>query len=479
MGIKPWLIAACLLVSSPAYAWLPHGAVAPPVVASASATTIAAKLPGGGAISSFACGTVFGTYNIPAVGGGGSSSATAGNAVVAGLTPSTTYYCQAVGGSTYSFQLATSALPVSTPITSLTIGSASEPVPNQISGDTFYNCISNDNVTYTTADDNLGWAGAGTNSALAIGKFTSESPWTGANVNPMPAYGGSGGSFGTDNRSPKLSGLYCLNGNLYGAVGRQQNSTGTGSPTFGVYPQSAGNIIKSTDHGATWANFQAPTVFNANGSIASPPTALMFPSATDFPSLTFAMFGPDDGTLGYRIDNADGYVYVLTASQNWDNGDNVFLARVPRALFANLNVSDYQYYVSGDGTLNAAWSSSIGSAAAIFNNPGKVGYTSISYIPSLNRYLMWEWYYPTATTTSSTVWETYEGPHPWGPWTKIDTTNWITQGFYNAVPLQRTLAGVTANGTPLTVAFSGDYKTCCSAGGFYHFFTANVVVNTH
>lgn len=450
----------------------------PALIVSPSATSLAVKSGSGASVSSVACGTTFGTYNIPALAGGGNFTATGGYAVITGLLPSTTYYVQAtVSGVTQTATTTTTALAASTPIISLTIGSATQPVNNQITADTFYSAVSNDGVQYITSDDtSAGWAGSGSRSALALGKFTSESPYTGADVNVMTSYGLNGAHNGTDGYSPKTSGLYALDGNLFMAIGRQNNAAVTSSPLFGIYPQTAGNIILSKDHGATWANFQAPTVFNANGNMATPPTAFWFPLTTQFSTLTFAMYGPDDGTLGYRVDNADGYVYIATAGQSWDNGDNVYLARVPRALMVNLNYGDLTFYTGGDGTLDANWSSNVASATAILSSAGKLGYTSISYIPSLNRYLQWQWHYGNATVTSSTVWETYEGPHPWGPWTKIDTTSWSPQGFYNPVPLQRTLAGVTANGTPLTLAFSGDYL---NPGPYYHFFTADVVVNTH
>lgn len=91
---------------------------------------------------------------------------------------------------------------------------------------------------------------------------------------------------------------------------------------------------------------------------------------------------------------------------------------------------------------------------------------------------MWQWYFPTATDVTISVWKVWESPSPCGPWTLINTTNWNGRGYYNPVPLHRSLAGVTANGTPLTLLFSGNYTTS-GPSGFYHLYTTTVVVNTH
>jgi hypothetical protein len=45
------------------------------------------------------------------------------------------------------------------------------------------------------------------------------------------------------------------------------------------------------------------------------------------------------------------------------------------------------------------------------------------------------WYYPDGArhgvgVSRRTVWNFYESPHPWGPWTRIGSHTWSPQGFY-------------------------------------------------
>lgn len=481
MMLRSLIAILCLLTSTPCYAV--RGAGAPPVLVSTSASTASLTWTSGSAgPTTSACGTTVGTYPEAAVDNGTQTSVTAHASMVAGLLPSTTYWCQAQDGTnTYIVRAITLPAPVTTPINSLTISAASEPVPDQISADTFHNCISNDNVTYVTSDDTLGWGNA-TSSNMMFGKFTTETPLTGTNVNTMAAFGTQATDNGDDNRSPKLAGIYCLGGNLYGSVGRQTAPGGTGSPSFGIYNQTSGSVVKSTDHGVSWSDFKAPTTYSTSGSVPSPASSLMFPTTTALASAAFVEYGPDDGTLGYRVDNADAFVYTIATDTNWDNGNNLYEARVPRAWMPSLSGSKYQYYTGGDCSLDSSWSSSYSAAVPILSATGQISFPSMQYIPSTGRYLLFEWHYPDATITNTSVWVVYEAPHQCGPFTQIPingtaTKTWNPQGFYNPSTLMRSALTATRGGSPITLMFSGDYTVFNTPSGYYHFNTATAVIN--
>ena len=346
------LIVALAFILTPGNsgAYFHPGAPLPPVVASPSATTVQVSWTTGAAgTTTVSVGTTLGSYTIPAVANGTQTGATNHTAIVAGLVPSTLYFGKASsGGVDILFQATTTALLASTPIISLTIGGTpTEPVPDQTEADTFYNCVSNDNVTYIASDDTaFGWGGD-PSSNFNFGKFTSESPLTGAHVNAMTNFGGAFTHNGTDNSSAKQAGMFCLDGKIYLGLNRINNAAIFSSPLFGIYPEDAGNIMMSADHGETWANWQDHTTVVANGAVATPPAANMFPTTLILPSPTFVMYGPDTGTINPRVDNQDAYVYIASPSPNWDNGDNMYLARVPRSLMPNLNPADYQYYIGG------------------------------------------------------------------------------------------------------------------------------------
>lgn len=447
------------------------------VIASPSSSTIVATwTTSAESSSSMACGTSPGNYAKSAVDNSTTTTINHQN-IVAGLLPSTTYYCRVdsangAGGTSATFSATTSAPGVSTPITGLSVGPISTynsiNANNQMNADTFYNCKSNDGITYLTTDDTQGWQQSGYparhGSAISLVKFTSESPLAGITVNPFSAYGPDSIATGDDSRSQKNSGLFCMAGNIYMTIGRQLNQATGGMGTNTAYTQTAGQMIWSSDKGETWNNFQNPLAFNSGGSPTTPASASMFGlTPTNMASATFVMYCADDGTLGYlapcnRRDNADAYVYLMANDGYWDSGNALYLARVPRAKMRSLNPSDYQYYTGGDGSLDQSWTAAQANASPVISNTGKLGEPNVQFIPALNRYLLLTFSYPqglapTNRHSEHTLWLAYESPHPWGPWTLVRSADWPTQGYYNPVVLNDT----GYQGTTPTVMFTGDF----------------------
>ncbi|MGI4756108.1 MAG: hypothetical protein ACRYGF_04580 [Janthinobacterium lividum] len=448
------------------------------VVASSSPSTIVATwttvVPSS---STMACGVKPGVFTKAAL--DDSSIVTISHqSIVAGLLPSTTYFCQvlnsssATGTGILSFSATTSGPDESTPITGISLGAISTynsiNPHNQMTADTFYNCKANDGTTYLTTDDTKGWQQNGYparhGSPLSLVKFTSESPLAGITVNPFSAYGPDSVGTGDDQMSQKNSGLFCMNGNIFMTLGRQLNQATGGMGSNTAYTQTAGQIIWSPDKGISWNNFQNPASFNVNGSPTNPASASMFgTSPTNMASATFVMYCADDGTLGYlapcnRHDNADAYVYLMANDGYWDSGNALYLARVPRAKLASLTASDYAFYTAGDGSLDASWTSVQANARPVIANPGKLGEPNVQFIPALNRYLLLTFSYPESLAVANrhsehSLWLAYESPHPWGPWKLVNTTDWPTQGYYNPVILTDT----AYSGLNPTIMFTGDF----------------------
>jgi hypothetical protein len=254
-------------------------------------------------------------------------------------------------------------------------------------------------------------------------------------------------------------------GKLYMLVGRQLNQATGGMGTNTAYVQDAGQMIVSSDRGATWNNFQNPAISNAQGSPTSPIDATMFPGVPgNFGSATFVMYCPDDGNLGYMdtcnlSDNANAYVYLMANDGYWNNGNVLYLARVPRAKMSRLQNSDYQFFVGGDGINDASWTTDQTKAQPVLSSSGKLSEPNVQYIPTLNRYLLLTYSYPDGLAppkpaSPHTIWQAYESPHPWGPWTLINTTDWPTQGYYNPVILSD-----TASSLGPTIMFTNDFMT--------------------
>jgi hypothetical protein len=461
------------------------------VVSNSSSSTIVAKWVTSDKASSFlACGTKTGPY-IHAVDRYNVSAMTHEN-VVAGLMPSTLYHCRITAvkgsGSTRStFSLSTLAEEPSTPIKGLTFG----PVAgydfinpkNQMSGDTYYNCRADDGITYLTSNDTQGWQQNNYppqhGSAISLVKFTNERPLAGITVNPLTAYGPNSIGTSDDQRSQKSSGLFCMAGDIYMAIGRQRNQATGGMGSAIAYTQTAGQVIFSADKGVSWNNFQSPTSFAPNGNPTTPPRASMFGvTPTNMGSATFVLYCGDDGTLGYwdrcnRHDNAAAYVYLLANEGYWDSGSAMFLARVPRARLRSLKGSDYQFYVGGDGTLDSSWTSAQRGAKPVISDKGRLGEPSVQFIPALNRYLLLTFSYPEGLAVANrhsehTLWCAYEAPHPWGPWTLINSTEWPKLGYYNPIILSDT----AYSGTSPTITFTGDFFGV----GTYQMYTSTMTI---
>jgi hypothetical protein len=439
------------------------------------------------------CGVTSGTYNLVARDNGIDIDSSVNHVqIVAGLQPSTTYYCQVsstAGGSTVTstFSIATTATPANIPATGV---SYSTPIdyntispPCVANADTMYNAESNDGLTYFLLDDTNGWFCDGTalsgskSGNMTIGVWTSISPLQGHTLNWMTAFGAATTASTYNSRSSKNSGLLAMDGKLFMWNGGQQNWC-CGLPSSApAFLQDGGNLLMSGDHGRTWNNFQKVGTYLQNGK---PITAAMFStsSPTTMGSCTFVMYDKDDGTLGYfsavnRHDQADAFVYLHCNDGYWNNGNALYLVRVLRAKIQNLNPADYQWYIGGDGSQDSAWSNSMTSAQAIISATGQIGEPASNYVTSLNTYLVTTFYYPNGLAQSNpqqgdVTWVTYNCTHVWGPCNVINTTNWPTQGYYNPVPIHPTiLSGLTP-----TVLFTSGFST----GFSYHPYLSTMTI---
>jgi hypothetical protein len=461
--------------------------------------------------SQTSCGTSPGVYTKAAVDNGVWSGQFAHQNVVAGLSPSVTYYCQVsstntAGSASATFTATTTALPGSTPITGLSLGSISSynaiVSSNQGCADTYYNARSDDGVTYFTVDDTTpcgAWKQSGlpsgwTPASMSVAKFTSESPLAGISINNMTAYGPCCTQQPPDSADQKDIGLFAMNGLLFMTIGRES----WGSEPY--YPLTNGQIIESPDRGATWNNFQQPGTYLAAGNPSSPVDATMYgtcPGAGCFGAAAFVMYGGDDGTLGYtsalnRQDDANAYVYLISnegvnfagnTTGSDGAGSDLYLARIPRAKLAAFGprVADVQYFTGGDGNLDGNWSATSSAATAMVTNYASISQPAVQFIPALDRYLLLTYSMIGGINSDGThtQWLGYEAPHPWGPWSLISTMSFTSSstvpGAYNPIPLNDTAWA----GTSPTILFTGNFKTAGLSGPsfLYQMYFATLTIN--
>lgn len=408
-----------------------------------------------------------------AIDNGLAASATSHQCIVTGLTQNTLYSCFVTSGGTSSTpqNVTTGAAKVRTPIKFAYFGlGTDEPQPAPNHGDAHYTFVSSDNKTYITECDGYGFVSgtpnAGANMQLCVLTNEATSSFNGTLVNLLTAYGGFNTTSGTDGPGAtaltnKLTGIFGMLGNLYVFCGRQ-DTTGGGA---GIWYN---NVIKSTDHGATWNNYQAPSTFNAAGS---PINTATFPLAQKtYGWVSPILYGPDDGTLGYnsagnQIDGANGFVYCSFVVSAFSSGaaqtSPGYLLRVPRIQFDSGQLSTgVQYWIGPtnpaptDFVNDANWSSSDASKTASFQPASATAWPIITFLPGVNRYVL----VSERGSGANYVSNFWEAPTPAGPWTQIytDAPNGNPQQFYGFMPMHRdwTTNAATDN-IAIRVVYSG------------------------
>lgn len=228
-------------------------------------------------------------------------------------------------------------------------------------------------------------------------------------VNSMDEYG-EANKTEADGATWKICGQECIDGVFYGFVARNIYGHLSKDPLLRQTSRDS-SLIKSTDHGKTWTR-------TAKENYEKP----MWPGGR-FGAPGFIHYGKNGGQV--TRDNADKYVYAVSNNGFWNGGDDMVLARVKRSEISKLNASDWQYFMGGDGSKDAAWSKDISQSSPILSLPSKLGWTSPVFIPALNRYLMVSWYVtPTLKAwfePQVIVYDFYEAERPWGPWSFVSS----------------------------------------------------------
>jgi hypothetical protein len=307
----------------------------------------------------------------------------------------------------------------SPPVTGVTVGTPVKFAGN--SGDTWIAAWADDDNLYSPSDDSSGFQ-AGRGSNVAFNRLSGADPLrlTGATVNSMADYGAEGQE-GPDGCTWKSTGCLWIDGALYLSVGRHLYGEQSADPNRRQTAQNA-SIIKSTDLGKTWTR-------TAQQNYDTP----MFPGRR-FATPYFIQYGY--GHADVSADGANEYVYATSNNGFWDCGDDMVLARVPRAKLGLLSPHDWEFYRGGDGMLASAWTAKMADARQILVAPGKVGMTGAVYLAAQRRYFMVGWYYPAGggkmpDAGTHTVWAFYESPRPWGPWAQIGSYDSTPAGLYS------------------------------------------------
>jgi hypothetical protein len=306
----------------------------------------------------------------------------------------------------------------------------SERIPyaeESVKGDTFPMTWADDGEIYTSAGDPL-WGE--TTSGLDVEKFSGgPADYKISKVNPMNDYLGWGGD------GPKPSGMICVDGVLYLAF---QDMLRTRRPPFSLLSQhgSDAQIVYSTNKGGFWV----PALANAG--------APMFPGHK-FGGPAFANFGQNNA--GAR----DGFVYAISSDQ-WDNGSNLRLGRVPADSIMRREAWEWVCAFQPSGEPD--WSHDLDEAVPVLSLHRWLGIPELVYLAGIRRYLLFTWrLHRDFSPDDGTDLLVFEAPEPWGPFALAHAEEyWEGQSFNPYCP-RLPLKWLEPDGLTGWLQFSGSW----------------------
>ena len=260
---------------------------------------------------------------------------------------------------------------------------------DEVKGDTYPMTWADDDEIYTSSGDPC-WGE--TMHGLDVEKFSGgPTDYKITKYNHMNDYLGWGGN------GPKPSGMICVDGVLYLAF---QNFLPGGRTPYSNRSQSGcdAHIIRSAVEWNQW--------FPSIQAIEKP----MFPG--------YKFGGPSFINYGKNNANArDGYVYAVSSDQ-WDNGSNVRLGRVPNDRITDGNYWEFICAFKQDGT--PVWNRDLDDAIPILSIHKFISLPEMVYLAGINRYLFLTWrlkgdFDPTMGTDLLIL----DSPEPWGPFTFV------------------------------------------------------------
>lgn len=306
-----------------------------------------------------------------------------------------------------------------------------------IKGDTYPMTWADDGEIYAAAGDPL-WGE--TKDGLDIEKFSGgPADYKITKVNHMNEYLGWGGN------GPKPSGMICVNGILYFAF---QNMLRAQKPPFSLISQhgSDAQIVYSTNKGGFWV----PAI----GNIAAP----MF-AGHKFGGPAFVNFGRNNANA------RDGYVYAVSSDQ-WDNGSNLRLGRVPADSIMRREAWEWvcAFLPSGE----PAWSYDLDESVPVLSLHRWLGIPDMVYLAGIRRYLLLTWrLHQDFSGDDGTDLMLLEAPEPWGPFSLVHCEEYWEGKAFNPYCPRLPLKWMDTDGTTGWLQFSGSWTQSGQKAGFY------------
>jgi hypothetical protein len=306
-----------------------------------------------------------------------------------------------------------------------------------IKGDTFPMTWADDGEIYTSSGD-PGWGES--RSGLDVEKFSGgPTDYKITKVSPMNDYIGWGGA------GPKPTGMICVDGVLYLAF---QNLLGCRKPPFGLISQHGSDacIIYSPDKKWYWV----PALRN----IPSP----MFPGH-HFGGPAFVNYGQNNANA------RDDFVYAVSTDQ-WDNGSNLRLGRVPASQIVRNESWEWVCAFTPSG--EPAWSYDLSEAIPILTLHRWLSQPEMVYLVGVQRYLLFTWrLHKDSSSTEGSDLLVFEGQEPWGPFSLVYLEEYWEGKEYNPYCPRLPLKWINSDGISGWIQFSGSWGKHGQEAGYY------------
>ena len=306
-----------------------------------------------------------------------------------------------------------------------------------IKGDTFPMTWAEDGEIYASAGDPL-WGE--TEDGLDVEKFSGgPADYTITKLDHMNDYRGWGGN------GPKPCGMICVEGILYLAF---QNMLRLQQPPFSLVSQhgSDAQIVYSTTKGASWAP--------ALGNIPAP----MFPGHK-FGGPSFINFGQNNAHA------RDAFVYAVSSDQ-WDNGSNLRLSRVPADSIMRRDAWEWVCAFTPSG--EPAWSHDLDESIPTLSLHRWLGLPEMVYLTGIERYLLFTWrLHGDFSPYEGTDLLVFEAPEPWGPFSLVHFEEYWEGKAFNPYSPRLPLKWLDADGKGGWLQFSGSWSPEGQKAGYY------------
>jgi len=306
-----------------------------------------------------------------------------------------------------------------------------------IKGDTYPMTWADDGEICTSAGDPLwGESTSGLDVERFVGGPTDYKIQKVSHMNDYLGWGGDG---------PKPSGMISVGGVLYLAF---QNMLRLRKPPFSLHSQhgSDAQVVYSANKGAHWVP--------AFGNISSP----MFPGHK-FGGPSFINFGRDNANA------RDSFVYAISSDQ-WDNGSNLRLGRVPADSI--IRKEAWEWVCSFSPSREPAWSHDLQESIPVLCLHRWLGLPEMVYLAGIRRYLLLTWHlHKDFSPDDGTDLIILEAPEPWGPFSLVHFEEYWQGREFNPYCPRLPLKWIDADGVSGWLQFSGSWSPAGQKAGYY------------